>query len=106
MIIGRRNRSKAKVLLVLFEKRVHLKEPDGIGTRELANRSTVKYDVVRACIGKWTKWRYIKRHKESWPYAYSILQKGINFLAKLPPEQIEELIEEIKYKRNLASSQE
>lgn len=97
IIRGMFNRSKSKVFLVLFNKRVNMKEPDGLGVKTMSNYSKVDYRYIRRKVKLWACWHYLKREKgPNGRYVYSILQKGINYLTRLSSAEVEELLAEIR----------
>lgn len=102
MIYKKRNRSKAKVLLVLFDKRVNQHSLEGMEIKNISRCSKVSQKYLWRRMTTWAKWHYIKREiGDNGRSVYSILQKGINFLEKLSTCEVEELLAEIRGKSEL-----
>jgi len=77
---GKHNQSKAKCLIVLYER--YLSGKNGLSLSRLSELSGVGYNSLSAQLPNWTRWRYVNRRGTAGKFMYSISLKGRRWLNK------------------------
>ena len=102
---GKHNRSKSKVLLLLYHVKHHQEDTSGRTARWLYINSGVPYSSLQSRLGQWAKWGYVTRHtskgldgKPCWYYRLGIKGKKFveNILNVYAPEMIPQYLQEMK----------
>jgi len=85
---GKFNRSKAKVLLILWLNKQRRDGADAIRSAlDLYVCTGVSYASLKSLLLKWYRWRYVSRHAikqgSTWVWGYAITAKGTRFIEKV-----------------------
>ncbi len=96
--IGKRNHSKVRVLMLLFNTQDRF-----LSAEQIAEESGISYDYCRNRLPLWFMWGYVNRTTLRKKFRrYAISKKGIRYLEKVPPEVAALIIEELKNYRAMA----
>lgn len=104
--IGKSNKSKVKVLAIVYAARFNHGIRRGLGVQELAERSGVSYGYVRTRAPKWAKWGYLRQrtghNRQGRPvFTYALGSLGRRFIEKIVPRSfLDNCIDEIKADRS------
>jgi len=102
---GKHNRSKSKVLLLLYHVKHHQGDSSGRTARWLFINSGVPYSSLQSRLGTWTKWGYLTRYTSKgfdgqpcWHYRLGLKGRKFveNILGVYAPEMIPEYLQEMK----------
>ncbi len=100
---GKRNRSKATVLVYLYHLKVKLGVDAGLPAWGLHQAAGVSYLYIKISLSKWHRLGYLLRktkdNEVGRPVYYSISSKGMAYVERIPQQVLDEISESIRLHR-------